>query len=235
MNKIVEKIKTRGYWRLLAHPIVYRELIKDMKDCRNIVSDCAVLLRGWDFPHVPQRRDSDTDLVPCEHCYEGWVDWSVHKEIWRFYQSGQFVTYRGLWEDWADEDILFPDEAGSQLARVGVIHTTYQLTEFYAFLSALAAKGIFADGMQLTLDLSNIKGRELWIDAPLRAQFMYPRRTGAGSIEFVQEYTEKELRENWIELSTETILYIFKRFDWEPQPELIIKDQYELLKRNRNR
>ena len=68
----------------------------------------------WDYPHFPQRRGDDTDLVPGNNYYEGWIDWGAHKEIWRMYQSGQFINYKAVEEDWFKEDGWYGELATSE-------------------------------------------------------------------------------------------------------------------------
>lgn len=232
MIPIIEKIKSRGYWRILFQPLTYKEQIGELRDCKKIVERNAVLVRGWDFPHIPRREGDDTDLLPGNNYYEGWVDWSHHKELWRFFQSCQFISFRGFWEDWSDEEIIRP-EPRSDIKRLGVLTTIYQVAEIYEFLSGLAREGIYREGVKVSITLFDTEHRELWLEDRSRAPFMDTRRTGALNVDYNKEYSETKLKENSIELSTDAILYIFHRFEWEPSKDHIRKEQEELFKRRR--
>jgi len=235
MEEIIKKIKSRGYWRILFTPMIYKEeRISPFSECKKIVEKNAILLRGWDYPHFPSRRDDDTSLDTGDKYYQGWIDWNHHKEIWRMYQSGQFIHYRALWEDWDDEALLTPPEqAKPPMVELGVTHTIFQITEIFEFLLGLAKEGIYKEGARISISLCNTENRRLWIDSPGRVSFMVERKIGVKDLEFKKEYNETELIENSTELARETILYFFSRFEWVPSEELLIKDQQELLKRRR--
>lgn len=226
---IIKKIKERGFWKILFRPRIYKERIKDLADCRKILERNYVLYRGWDFPHMPD------ELYPGDRYYEAWVDWGIHKEIWRFYQSGQFISLRGLWEDWDDEALFMRTKRYGSDRRLGVLHTIYQVTEIFEFLSGLAREGIYQEGVLVFIGLYDIYQRQLWIEDSSRVPFIVPRKTAAKYIEYDKEYSENEIKEASLDLSTEVILYIFKRFDWQPPRGLIREDQKRLLERKRER
>ncbi len=231
MSPIIEKIKTRGYWKMQFRPLEYRLRIERLEDCKKIVAKNAVLLRGWDFPHVPRREGEDTGLLPGDGYYEGWTNWGIHKELWRFYQSAQFICYRGLWEDWIDEDIIRPEPLAGQ-KQLSVLGTIYQVTEIYEFLVGLARDGIYTEGLSILIALYETEQRELELDGA-RAPFMWPRKTAASNIIYEIRHSETDLVESSMELAVDAILHIFQRFEWTASKELIKKEQEELLKRRR--
>jgi hypothetical protein len=232
MSPVIQKIKARGYWKMQFRPLEYLFRIENLEGCKRIAAKNAVLMRGWDFPHIPRREGEDTGLLPGENYYEGWVDWSIHKEIWRFYQSAQFICYRGLWEDWSDEDIIQPEPLGEQ-KKLSVLGTVYQVTEIYEFLAGLAREGLYREGLDVLIALFGTEQRELSLEGA-RASFMWPRRTAALTINYKKQHSETELIGSSIELAAEAILYIFQRFAWEPSRDLIRKEQEELMKRRRS-
>ena len=235
MSKRIEKIKSRGYWKINFRPLIYKERLSPLSKCKDIVEKNAVHLRGWDYPHYPRRKDDDTSLDPGSDYYEGWVDWRIHKEFWRMYQSGQFINYRALWEDWHDEEdpSLSSEPIIPKMVNLGVVHTIYQITEIYEFLLGLMKEGIYREGLELSIILCNTKGRILWLDNPMRVPFMEEKNTIAQNIPFKKEYSEIEVIEDSSELAIVTILYFFERFDWIPSEDLIRKDQQDFLKRRR--
>ena len=100
IKNLIEKIKSRGYWRINFQPLVDQRKFKTLVECKNIVEFNSVQTRGWDFPCVPRKKEDYMDLIPCENYYLGWIDWAHHIEFWHMYQSGQFLLYRSLCEDW---------------------------------------------------------------------------------------------------------------------------------------
>lgn len=83
------RIHETAYWRILLHPTEYDpQRLPTLKDCRAAVEAASVRLRGWDYPHI--------DPPPYDYVYDnGWIqsgsDFGNHVELWRFYQSGQFI------------------------------------------------------------------------------------------------------------------------------------------------
>lgn len=234
MSEIIEKIKSRGYWKVIFRPLIYEERLFPLLRCRDIVEKNAIQLRGWDYPHFPRRRGEDTGLEPGNNYYQGWIDWRSHKELWRMYQSGQFIHYRGLWEDWDDEDSwIAQGNKMPKMLNLGVAHTVYQITEIFEFLLGLVMEGIYKGGVKVLISLFNTRHRKLWLENRQRVPFMVERITGADYIDFKNEYNEKEIVDSSSELAVKTILHIFQRFEWIPSKDLIKKDQEELLKRKR--
>jgi len=231
MSKIIEKIKSRGYWKINFRPLIHEERLSPLSKCKDIVEKNAIQLRGWDYPHVPRRRDEDTSLDPGNDYYQGWIDWRSHKELWRMYQSGQFIHYRGLWEDWDDEDPWVAQKP--KMVNLGVAHTVYQITEIFEFLLGLVMENIYKEGVKVLIFLCNTRDRKLWLEKSLRLPFMIERITGASNIEFEAKFNEKEIIDNSSELAVKAVLHFFERFGWVPSEDLIRKDQEELLKRKK--
>lgn len=230
-REIVKKIKSRGYWKVYIRPFVYdQDRIHNLNDCKNIVSQNAIRLRGWPFPFVARANDETSNILPGDHYYESWIDWDIHKETWRFYQSAQFITLRGLWEDWYKErgDINYNDNLG-EINRLGVFNTLYFLTELFEFLNRLVSIDIYRDKIFVSIELGNIRERELWIDDPNAVPFMEIRRTGATSIKFDRPFSDNEIKENARDVAIEASIYFFQRFDWNPKSEILREAQKKLF------
>src|SRR5207302_263360 len=103
------KLRTRGYWHVVIRPTSFEERhISDSADLFPIVEKNSVQLRGWDYPHIDIRRPPDrgSDWVGQE------CDWEHEIEVWRLYQSGQFVHDFALAGDWRDQSDFWPAEPG---------------------------------------------------------------------------------------------------------------------------
>ena len=232
---VLDKIKSRGYWRINFEPLVYEQKLKTLGECRDIVEKNQVVLRGWNYPHFPRRTGNDTGLEAGDKFYEGWIDWFNHIELWRMYQSGQFLHYFGLREDWAESDGwgIAPNsgiKTGEVLNIIGEV--TYEFTEIFEFLSRLTQKGIYNEGVQISITLNNTKGRKLVLMDANRGPLYEEYKTALDKIEFTKKYTKDEVLTNPRELALDAILYIFDRFSWHSPPvEVIKKDQENLLNR----
>lgn len=234
-QEVVEKVKTKGYWRIVFEPLKDEEM--PLGKCKEIVEKNSVHLRGWDYPHVPQRVGDDTALEPGDNYWQGWLDWEGenHKEFWRMYQSGQFIHYLGLREDWLDSLRLrsmwkVADEEYSSGQAIGVIGTTYQITEIYEFLSRLIQDGIYSNGVKVSISLNNTQGRQLVVEQFQRMGFSMPKKTSSETINFQKEYTKEEILSDSKEKSLEAIVHFFERFGWSPpNVEVIKSDQKNFL------
>lgn len=231
---LLDKIKTRGYWRIHFEPKTNSIRLNELRMCREIVEKNSVQLRGWDYPHIPRRKGDDTALSPGNNYWEGWLDWKGenHKEFWRMYQSGQFIHYLALREDWISDfkikNMWFRKDIENKKG-LSVTGTVYQITEIYQFLMGLIKDGLYKEGLNLSISLNNAKGRILFTNYD-RVGFSFPRETSAEKIEFKQEYSTEEVLKDSKDLGLKTIVYFFQRFAWDPPNiEVIKKDQESFL------
>lgn len=232
-QKLIDKIKSRGYWRINFQPLVFGQKIKTIGECKDLIQKNSVRLRGWDYPHFPQRVDDDTGTEPAAEYFAGWIDWNNHKEFWRMYKSGQFLHYIALREDWLEEDDWHHNLSKEikPMTSLGVVGSViYQMTEIFEFLSRITNAGIYDEGVSVSIILKNTKGRELWIEDGNRMPFIFPHKTGADNIEFAKQYSKDELISKPKELAIEAILLIFDSFGWDnPSMDVIRKDQENFL------
>jgi len=231
---LLDKIRSRGYWRINFRPIVEREPLGSLSACKEIVEKSAVLLRGWDYPHFPRRLGEDSGLGPAENYYEGWVDWWNHKEFWRMYETTQFLHYLALREDWLEEDgwdasLAKTIRPGTSLGIIGSV--IYQMSEIHEFLARLTGAGIYDDGVRVAISLNNTKDRQLWIEDVSRAPFHHEYRTVADRLEYKKEYSKAQVMDTSRELALKAVLFMFDHFGWErPSVEIIARDQENLFK-----
>jgi len=232
-NNVLDIIKSRGYWRINFEPLVYGEKLKTLGECKDIVEKNAVRLRGWDYPHFPKRTGDNTGLEAGNNFYQGWIDWYDEKELWRMYQSGQFLHYFGLRDDWSELSHwgIVPDAASEPKNTLNIIgEVIYEITEVFEFLSRLAKNGIYDEGVRVTISLNKTKDRELTVKDALRAPLMGAYKATLDKIEFTKEYRKDEVLAQSKELAFDVVLYIFERFGWHNPPIATIKrDQENLL------
>jgi len=228
-----EKIKTRGYWRINFQPLVYQQKISSLGSCRDFVERHIVRLRGWDYPAFLRKNDEYSGLEPAADFYLGWVDWENHKEFWHMYQSGQFLHYLALREDWLEEGGWHRQLAEQirTMSSLGIRGVVYQMTEVFEFLCRLAGAEIYEEGVRVSISLNNTQNRQLWIEDRMRAPFSRVYKTAASKIEFVKQRVSKsEAIGESKEMALQAITHFFDRFGWHnPTIETLKKDQNQLL------
>lgn len=158
-NAILEKLSSRGFWRVEIRPITFQsDRIAGIRDLRELIDRARVELRGWDFPHRPQDWGVPESLDWIGHG----IDWSVHVEVWRAYRSGQFVYRGGVWTDWLDQALFgtsgFDVDPGQALP---IIDSLWSLTEYYEFAARWAQSQAGEDKMRIEVSFHGLEGREL--------------------------------------------------------------------------
>ena len=158
--QLLHAIRGRGHWRVRIVPESAGQRFKLPSDCRDAIAASAVLLRGWDYPHVPLRNDEFHCQTPVRDGWEGMVDWDRHRELWRLMRSGQFIHYLALWED------LAPEFRGQRV--LGASGVVYSLLEFVEFSRRLTGAASYGTSIDLEIDLVDVKSRELKMLDPRR-------------------------------------------------------------------
>src|SRR3989442_1688113 len=96
-KELDQTVRSRGFWRVVIRPSRFVAERAPLRDLETIVRDSIVQLRGWDYPHFPREgvtRGDDFILALTE------AGWLAHLEVWRLYQSGQFIHLFAMREDW---------------------------------------------------------------------------------------------------------------------------------------
>ncbi|MBE0433328.1 hypothetical protein IBX73_07675 [candidate division WOR-3 bacterium] len=231
-NSIIDKIKTKGYWRILFRPLTSEIKIGQLERCKQIVEQNGVKLRGWDYPHFPRRKDESSDLLPGDNYYVGYDDWMQFKELWRMYQSGQFIHYKALSEDWYEEGIKHEyAEYNNKYRILKITETIYFITEVFEFLSRLTKQGIYKDGVDLSIKLMHTEGRILYAEHGIGMRYLEHYKTAAPEISFERRYSEKQVAEDAPRLARDVLLHIFERFGWKPSADMIKEYQMRLLEK----
>jgi len=232
-KELIEKIKSRGYWRINFQPLKLNNNFKMLSETKYAVYNNRVRLRGWDYPHFPKRSEEDTDFELCGNYCQGWITWMNHVEFWRMYKSKQFLHYLALREDWLEDDswrekLAKEIKPGTRLGMVGSV--IYQMTEVFEFLSRLGQSNIYDDGVHVSISLHNTRGRELWVEDPMRADFFQPYKISTNNLVFEEDFAKGQIVSESKELAFTFILQIFDSFGWEnPSIEIIKTDQEKLL------
>lgn len=225
MNEaLVTSIKSRGYWRINFRPLSDTYKLESLPACRDLVQKCNVSLRGWSYPHFPT-----SNIETLNNGCRGWDDWHAYKEFWMMYQSGQFLHYRALQEDWLQGDPFWGKlQEVPPFSVLEIVRAVYQITEIFEFLARLTRSGLYSDGVGISLSLMNTKDRKLWINDFGRAPLLSEYKTVLENITYEKQFTRDQI-DNSKDWALEAILHFFERFGWTPSLEVIKRDQENLL------
>jgi len=159
-SKILETIKSKGYWKVTIRPTTYQKDRISLDELKNIIQQCQVRQRGWYYPVLDPRtgktyhgNDYLTSLV----------NWNEFIEVWRFYRSGKFVQYYALVED----GLKYPPYSTGK--NLEIILALYHITEFFIFAKNLASKKIMGDTIRIEIELHNTSQRKLIAEDIFRA------------------------------------------------------------------
>jgi hypothetical protein len=213
MPDLIETIKTRGFFKVIVHPSVFNPaLFSKLGDCIQIVRDLKVDLRGWDFPHYDFQEKPKTGQDYVEQS----VNWSGFKEIWRYYQSGQFISLKALWEDWRSEEQagLFSNPIKLEpMKSIDFVNFMYSIAEFLLFTSRLSNAGHLSESFVLSISLNNTKDRQL-ISLDGRAWLFNMYKCSEDKLEYSNSIKSSNVISNLEGLIVDIIFYFFDRFGW---------------------
>jgi hypothetical protein len=215
---LLDKIRNRGYWRVIIRPATFIEKrIPNISALYPLVEKKSVRLRGWDYPHVDSRIPPHTDV--------DWVgqefEWDYHLELWRLYQSGQFVHIFGMVQDWRDQSKFWPAGRGW---RSGAIldpkDTVYYFTEIIEFATRLSLTEAGDDQMHIEIETHGLQDRILQYFND-HGQFSQPYRASVSSFPYPLDLSRTDLIAEPKKLALDAALELFRRFGWDPSRELL--------------
>lgn len=231
-------IKTRGYWKIHIFPTTTEShVINPINKGKEIIRESAVQFRGWDYPHFPTNNQENQNAYIADDRVEAWIDFEQYKEVWRLYDSGQFVHFFSIREDWWGEDSwLTPDHYLKKIqpgAVLEAISTVYSLTEIYAFIRNLVQAKLFENEVSVEISLVGTKDRELYVSDPARAPLFWHYKAATDRVDLLKKiYKIQDIESNYLDLAFEQIVYLFNQFNWDNPPLQVIKeDQKKLIER----
>ncbi len=229
-KEVEEKLRSRGYWRVVIRPSAFIAERARLRDLEQIARDSVVQLRGWDYPHFPHdgvTRGNDFIEALTD---SGWIQ---HIELWRLYQSGQFVHLFAMREDWL-EGVPVP---GPGIVKPGTLlsyeSTLYTITEIFLFSARLAQRMALGPEVIVEYSLVDLLNRKLETFNPRRdSLFLTPRATTLGH-SYERSVTQKTERlvGGAPEIALEQTLDLFERFGWDTSKQSLEDEQRKFLER----
>jgi hypothetical protein len=192
-----------------------------------LLQKISVQLRGWDFPHL----DTQTRL----HIDKDWIgqeiEWNHYLELWRFYQSGQFVHFSGMHEDWRDQSELWPSDKDWKPGLDFIVHdAVFRFTEALDLAARLALTEAGDGQMHLEVTVSGLDGRTL-CNLPGRWPFHQKRTAYISELPYKVDLPQLQLITEPGKLALKPAVEVFRRFGWDPGLDVLRDIQAELLRR----
>lgn len=221
-EELINEIKERGYWEVVLRPVKYPEKLFSFPELRNALETCQVRQRGWYYPHTSDAQRFGS-YYNANNYVESGVRWGMFAEIFRFYRSGQFIHYAGMYEDRKEDhppmsftwnpDMKRPKPEQTFLESYGSL---CRLTEIFLFASRLAQKGIFGKNLNISIKLHNQLHRILGTDSMTGGYLMPNYKSHSEVIDLENITVSKEmlhLKHNQMAINcTEQLLSFFNYF-----------------------
>lgn len=243
LNAIAEEVKKGPHWRVSFRPSPYKEnRFKEPKEALKMIEQTAVLLRGWDYPHLGDKTD---EVVRTERYVSSGADFASQKEVWRLYYSGQFINLFGVPEktspEWHDRlrkitkqrlrhyrEIDFDKVPGF----IDIINFLYCATEIFEFAARLCEKGLYEESLEISIQLNNIDDFVLTTSDFMRAWFRYYHASSNTLTNNAPKFEVTDLLASSSELALESVLYFFQLFGWDnPSTDVLKAEQQKFLSR----
>ena len=234
MSEILEKIKSRGHWRVVIRPATFVEKrIAERSALLLILENTSVQLKGWNFPHIDAfvHTQSVTDWIGQE------IDWDSIVELWRFYQSGQFVHYSGMLSDWNEHSGTYtgwssqwksgPD--GNYIVLLDIAEVLFRFAEIFEFASRLTFTEAGDDQMHLEVEVRGIQNHRLRVLPSTEPDFF--REMSATPLPYKEDLSRAELIANTRELALQPATKLFQCFGWDPGIKILRDIQSDILRR----
>lgn len=228
MSDLEKKIRSRGYWQVVIRPASFNaERVDSLLKLEEAFREAHVQLRGWDYPHSPREGTTrHADFI------QGAVDWESYHEIWRLYQSGQFVHLFGMREDWWSESTLGDPQVqpGEALSFVSALYT---FTEIFAFAARLTESLPLGPEVVVSYRLVGLQNRKL--DSFDRDRIpLFPEKRVAKDVHELSRQVTSDVAQLVAEspkLAIDASVQLFERFGWSASREVLFDAQRKLLER----
>jgi len=225
-SPIVEKLKKRGYWRVIIQPSkVHQAELVDLLNITQTIQANQVTFRGWYFPHCDPNKVplTGSDWQGCD------TDWESRIEAWRQHTNGLFILYKNIWADWRDQGGHYgaPPEwkACKEFSIEDAIATC---TESFELARRMSLLWPVVEQWQITVEVYGIKGRELTISDRRGPLFSKYEANVLDTKQSQRTVTLAELQGESPRLARECANKIFEAFVWKASDVALTQMQEEI-------
>lgn len=220
---ILAAVKEKAHYAITLRPRSIKNF--SLGELEKMASDCAVRCRGFPYPYV-----SNGKMRRMEKCIEGSHEWGMHVDVWRFYKSGQFKEYIGLYEArWpATESGSFRFGTPLRERFLEPIVTLYQISEVFLFASRLASK--IPELWRIEIKLCDMQDRMLDIRVPDRYGLYTDYKCNVPAITLSAKIDSESLQLRYADLAVDKTLEIMDCFGWnEESLKRTLREEQERL------
>ncbi len=199
MSALLERIQTHRHWKIVVRPCAFNERrVENKSDLLHILEKTYVQFGNpLPFPNVDSSDQVDEGIDWISQEKESEI-WGII-ELWRFYQSGQFVCYKSR----------VPNHTKSQpLDPMSLVVSFSEIFEFAARLSRTEAGD---DWIHLEVTVAEI-------DRPLKVGVsLFELSDQANTdVQYKVDLSTLDLVTKTRELALKPALEFFQRFGWNP-------------------
>ena len=229
MSELLERIRSRGYWKAIVRPTTFVERrVKRRSGLLTILEKNSVEIKGWSFPHI--------DPVLAIDEGPGWIGQELARdhilEFWRFYQSGQLIHYFAMPEDWgARSSPWLQSSDGIPKVMLDVGDVVIRFTEVFEFAARLAFTETWDDGIHIEVAVDNIENHFLQLPGLGSEKVTRVPQAREPTIHYGRDLSIEGLIAGAADLSLEPALRMFSAFGWKPGIDVIRDLQTERLRR----
>jgi hypothetical protein len=216
-NPMVEKIQTRGFWKTIIRPDNFTQERVDYNALYPLVQNSSVDLRGDAFPNVVL----DLPIIRGADCVGQQIEAGHFLEVWNIYQSGQFIYFSGMVDDWLDQSDSTQLRQSWQLGhKLAIEEVIRQYTGIFVFASRLTLTEIYGHDTHININVlvKGLQGRHLYISTPSRTQLRSDYESQISEFPHKIRIQKDELIANAPELALKASRDLFLRFGWNAAP-----------------
>lgn len=194
------------------------ERLGTLKQAVELIRAVKVQYRGWDFPHF------DRDERLCGHGNSWIASWNQHfghREYWRLYQSGHFLTTYGVreltedgWQKKLEENSTWQRYRDRTEEKVrgfmSFENTIFQFSEAMQLAANLSKAGIYGSQVLVQIELRNAAG--LVLSASPFRNFPFYNAASSNSIGRIWTFESDELKASPKDPCVRVMSWFFERF-----------------------
>lgn len=222
---ILDAVKEKAHYAITMRPRSPKDF--SFSELEEMARDCSVGCRGFPYPYAPGGK-----VQRLERCIEASHMGGLHVDVWRFYKSGQFKEYLGLYEArWPPgESSRFRFGTPLRERFLEPVVTLYQISEVFLFASRLAIK--IPDVWRIEIKLCDMRDRFLDIRVPERFGLYNDYRCNVPIIALSTEIDSGSLESRYADLAVKKTLEVMDIFGWsEKGLEMTLREEQERLYR----
>ena len=222
-ESLKQEILERGYWKIILQPTSYPTKKFSGVELKNLIKECRVTNRSFEYPSIIDHNNLDwAKYYTISNGIESWMTLPRLRDLFRFYESGQFIQYLGMYEDRFEERSNFTNTKivnQSHPPEIRFFETTWAMcsfTEIFLFASNLSQKNVFGDRIKISISLHNQANRILKTLDPFRVGFNRQYECHDNEINLTPlQLSIDDLQSNHDEFAIQNMMACIKLFNYD--------------------